>query len=139
MTRIICIVSIGLLASAGVHAQQAGNPAGLSPDTPGMETASPDADHSNTQDKLFVRQAAIGNQAEVELGQLAQKKAASQPVRDFAKHMVDEHGKSGSQLRKIGRGANANLRRIWIPSIRPCARSWRRRRARISTSPTSAA
>lgn len=109
MTRIICIVSIGLLASAGVHAQQAGNPAGLSPDTPGMETASPDADHSNTQDKLFVRQAAIGNQAEVELGQLAQKKAASQPVRDFAKHMVDEHGKSGSQLRKIGRGANANL------------------------------
>ena len=108
MTRIICIVCAGLLATTA-YAQEGGNPAGLSPDTPGLETAKPAADHSNTQDKLFVRQAAIGNQAEVELGQLASKKAASQPVRDFAQHMVDDHGKSGDLLRKIGRGANANI------------------------------
>ena len=108
MTRIICIVCTGLLA-ASAYAQEGGNPGGLSPDTPGLETAKPAADHSNTQDKLFVRQAALGNQAEVELGQLASKKAASDPVRKFAQHMVDDHGKSGDQLRKLGRGANANL------------------------------
>jgi putative membrane protein len=109
MTRIIYIVCAGLLACASARAQQGGNPGGLSPDTPGLETAKPAADHSNTQDKLFVRQAAIGNQAEVELGQLAHKKAASQPVREFAQHMVDDHGKSGDLLRKLGRGANGNI------------------------------
>jgi putative membrane protein len=109
MNRIIYVVCAGLLACASAHAQQGGNPGGLSPDTPGLETAKPAADHSNTQDKLFVRQAALGNQAEVELGQLAQKKAASQPVREFAQHMVDDHGKSGDRLRKLGRGANASI------------------------------
>jgi putative membrane protein len=109
MSRIICVVCTGLLSCAAAYAQEGGNPGGLSPDTPGLETAKPAADHSNAQDKLFVRQAAIGNQAEVELGQLARKKAASQPVRDFAQHMVDDHSKSGDLLRKLGRGANANI------------------------------
>jgi putative membrane protein len=109
MKRLICMLCAGLLSSAVVYAQQGGNPGGLSPDTPGLETGNPAADHSNAQDKLFVRQAAIGNQAEVELGQLARKKAASQPVRDFAQHMVDDHGKSGELLRKLGRGANPNI------------------------------
>jgi putative membrane protein len=109
MTRIICIVCASLLSSAAAYAQQGGNPGGLSPDTPGLETGNPAADHSNTQDKLFVRQAAIGNQAEVELGQLARKKGASQPVREFAQHMIDDHGKSGDLLRKLGRGVNANI------------------------------
>jgi len=109
MNRIICIVGAGLLSSAGAYAQQGGNPAGMSADTPGLETANPAADHSNAQDKLFVRQAAIGNQAEVELGQLAQKKATTQPVRDFAQHMVKDHSTSGDQLRKLGRGVNAQI------------------------------
>jgi putative membrane protein len=109
MTRIICIACAGLLSSASVLAQQGGNPGGMSPDTPGLEMAKPAADHSNTQDKLFVRQAAIGNQAEVELGKLAGTKAASQPVREFAQHMIDDHGKSGDQVRKLARGINANI------------------------------
>ena len=109
MIRITAIICTGLLSCGTAYAQEGGNPGGLAPDTPGLETAKPAANHSNTQDKLFVRQAALGNQAEVELGQLAHKKAASQPVRDFAQHMVDDHGKSGDLLRKLGRGANANI------------------------------
>ena len=108
MTRIICIVCASLLAAAA-SAQEGGNPAGLSPDTPGLETAKPAPDHSNTQDKLFLRQAALGNQAEVELGKLASKKAESTPVRDFAQHMVEDHSKSGDLLRKAGRGVNQNI------------------------------
>ena len=109
MNRIVCIVCAGLLSCVSAYGQQGGNPGGLSADTPGLETASPAADHSNAQDKLFVRQAAIGNQAEVELGQLANKKASTQSVRDFAKHMVDDHGKSGDLLRKLARGVNGQI------------------------------
>jgi putative membrane protein len=114
MTRIISIVCASLL-SAAAYAQEFGNPGGLSPDTPGLETAKPAADHSNTQDKLFLRQAALGNQAEVELGRLASKKGESKPVRDFAQHMIEDHSKSGDLLRKQGRGVNANIPRELDP------------------------
>ena len=109
MNRIICIVGAGLLSCVGALAQEGGNPAGLSADTPGLETAKPAADHSNAQDKLFVRQAAIGNQAEVELGQLASKKATTQPVREFAQHMIDDHSKSRDKVRKLARGVNGQV------------------------------
>ena len=40
------------------------------------------------QDKLFVRQAAVGGRAEVELGRLAQKKGVDHAVKDFGERMV---------------------------------------------------
>jgi putative membrane protein len=108
MIRIATIFCVGLFSS-GAYAQQAGNPGGMSPDTPGLESAKPAPDHSNAQDKLFVRQAMLGNQAEVELGQLASKKGTSAPVREFAKRMVDDHNKSADQLRSLARGVNGNV------------------------------
>ena len=107
--RALLLGTSALLAAASTHAQQTGNPAGMSPDTPGKETAQPAPDGSNTQDKLFVRQAALGGQAEVELGKLAQKKAGSASVREFADHMVQAHTKSNQQLLRAGRGLNAEI------------------------------
>jgi putative membrane protein len=100
--------SCALLASAS-FAQQTGNPGGLSSDTPGKEMGQPDPEGSNNQDKLFVRQAALGGQAEVELSKLAQKKASNESVREFANRMVDVHSKSNQQLLRVGRGLNPEL------------------------------
>jgi len=97
-----------LLASVSL-AQEGANPAGMSPDTPGKEMAKPAPEGSNTQDKLFVRQAALGGRAEVELGKLAQKKATDKSVREFADRMVEVHSKSNEQLLKLGRGLNPDL------------------------------
>jgi putative membrane protein len=97
-----------LLATTSV-AQQAPNPAGMSPDTPGKEMGQPAPEGSNTQDKLFVRQAALGGRAEVELSKLAQKKATNQSVREFADRMVEVHSKSNEQLLRSGRGLNPDL------------------------------
>ena len=97
-----------LLATTS-YAQQTGNAGGLSPDTPGKETAQPAPEGSNTQDKLFVRQAALGGQAEVELSKIAQKKASNPSVREFANRMVDVHSKSNQQLLRMGRGLNPDL------------------------------
>jgi putative membrane protein len=80
-----------------------GNPAGLSPDTPGVNAAEPVANFANTQDKLFVRQAALGGHAEVELSKLAQQKASSAAVKEFAARMLDEHRKSNELLLRTGK------------------------------------
>jgi putative membrane protein len=97
-----------LLTTAG-YAQQTANPGGMSPDTPGKETAQPAPEGSNTQDKLFVRQAALGGQAEVELSKIAQQRATNESVREFAKRMVDVHSKSNQQLLRVGRSLNPDL------------------------------
>jgi putative membrane protein len=97
-----------LLATAS-FAQETANPAGMAPDTPGKEMAQPAPEGSNNQDKLFVRQAALGGQAEVELSKIAQKKASNESVREFANRMVEVHSKSNQQLLRMGRGLNPDL------------------------------
>jgi putative membrane protein len=108
MKRIlICLAATLFCASA--LADTMGNPAGMSPDTPGINAATPAKDHSNIQDKLFVRQAAIGGRAEVELGKLAQSKGVDQAVKDFGSRMVADHGKGNDRLMRASRGVNAEI------------------------------
>lgn len=95
------ILWTGLPSVAG--AQSMGNPAGMSPDTPGVNAAKPAPDFTNTQDKLFIRQAALGGQAEVDLAKVAQQKSNAQGVKDFAKRMTEDHGKANKQLLGIGK------------------------------------
>jgi len=46
------------------------------------------------------------NQAEIELGKLAQSKASSEDVKTFAKRMVQDHGKAGKELEQLVRQEN---------------------------------
>jgi putative membrane protein len=108
MNKLIPMIGCALLIG-NAFAQEGGNPAGMSPDTPGKEMAQPAPEGSNTQDKLFVRQAAVGGRAEVELGKIAQKKASTDSVRQFAQHMVDAHSKNSQQLMRAGKGLNPEL------------------------------
>jgi len=103
-----------LLVSSAL-AQEGANPAGMSPDTAGKEMAKPSPDGANNQDKLFVRQAALGGQAEVDLGKLAQKRATDPAVREFAERMVEVHSKSNQQLLKLGKAVNPDLPRNLDP------------------------
>jgi putative membrane protein len=58
-------------------------------------------------DGAFVRDAAQANMAEVALGNLAQKKAASASVKAFGQKMVTDHTKSYDELAKIAGGKGA--------------------------------
>ncbi len=102
MTKSILIIVLSLASHAAL-AQLTGNPAGLSPDTPGIESASPASNHANTQDRLFVRQVAIGNRAEVELGKLAQGKGSASGVKEFAGRMQKDHSSSLDRAMKAGK------------------------------------
>jgi len=56
---------------------------------------------TSTADKKFVRAAAQGGIAEVELGKLATEKGSSEDVKKFGQRMVDDHTKAGDQLKEI--------------------------------------
>ena len=62
-------------------------------------------------DKTFVEKAAIGGMAEVELGNLAQQKAASDDVKKFGARMVTDHGKANDELKQI-----ASTKGVQLPS-----------------------
>jgi len=53
------------------------------------------------QDKAFLKKAAEGGMAEVQLGQLAQQKASSPDVKQFAQKMVQDHSQLNDQLKPI--------------------------------------
>jgi len=96
-------------------AQQAGNPGGMAPDTPKSNVLP--ADHPNTVDQLFARQAWIGGQSEVQLASLAASRAQSDAVKQFARRMTDDHRKSNDLLARVGKNNRAELPRS--PDVDP--------------------
>jgi putative membrane protein len=105
-------IGIGLLfafATALASAQSTGNPAGLAPDTPGIEEAKPAPNAANNQDKLFVRQLSVGSRAELKLAKLAAGKTSSGGIKTFAQRMEREHTDSWNRLQKVGKGAKVEV------------------------------
>jgi putative membrane protein len=104
------LVSAALLAavSAPLIAQQTGNPAVLSPDTPKAEIGKPDG-RMNTVDQIVLRQAALGGMTEVQLGQLAAQRASSDAVKQFANRMVEDHGKSNQRVTRLAKAGGVPL------------------------------
>lgn len=94
------IVAFGLVAAPAVFAQtsQPSHPAAASA---GRETL-------NQEDKTFVKEAAIGGMAEVELSKIAQK-SENADVKRFADRMVQDHTAANEQLTAIGTGLGVEM------------------------------
>ncbi len=61
------------------------------------------------QDKEFVKKAAMGSMLEVQLGKIAQEKAASQDVKDFGQRMVNDHSQANDKLKEIAKEIHVSL------------------------------
>jgi putative membrane protein len=60
-------------------------------------------------DKRFIENTALGNLTEVKLGELAQKNASSQKIKDFASQMVTDHTKANESLSKVATDLGVTL------------------------------
>jgi putative membrane protein len=74
-------------------------------DTPPDQTAKAPGE----QDKKFMKDAAIGNAAEIQLGQMAQEKASDPRVKQFGERMVSDHSKADDQLKNIAQTQHVAL------------------------------
>jgi len=79
-------------------------------------------------DQTFVIDAAKGGMAEVELGKLAQDKAASTEVKNFGKRMVDDHSKANDELQSLAKNKNITL----PPDLDPKDKALRDRLSKLS-------
>ena len=100
----ICVMVAGLLAT--VSAQEGAMGSGQSSAQASAQTMSSGL---SAADKKFVREAAEGGMAEVELGQLAVQKASSDDVKKFGQRMVDDHSKANDKLKELASGKGINL------------------------------
>jgi putative membrane protein len=79
--------------------------------TPSMQDSSgaPGDSAQQMKDKMFLRDAAQGGLAEVELGKLASQKGSSEEVQAFGKRMVEDHTKLNEQLAQLADTIGARL------------------------------
>jgi putative membrane protein len=93
------VVAVGLIAAPPIFAQTG---------QPGHPAATSAKDALDQEDKTFVREAAIGGMAEVELSKIAQK-SENADVKGFAERMIEDHTKANEQLTSIASGLGVEM------------------------------
>jgi putative membrane protein len=64
---------------------------------------------ADNPDAAFFKKAAEGGIAEVQLGELAQKKSSNQSVQQFGAMMVSDHTAANDKLKKLAQGKGVDL------------------------------
>ncbi len=100
-------VVIGLAFAFGASAQTTSGTAGTT--TAAKAPSGKTASAKSNPDHGFVEKAAMGGMVEVELGNLAQQKGASDQVKQFGKRMVDDHSKANDELKQIASSKDITL------------------------------
>ncbi len=111
MKYAMCVGTVVVAMSAAPAFAQTRTPP-PPPAPPQTQPRSPGADRQKGKagaDERFVKEAAIGGMAEVELGKLAADKASSAEVKRFGQRMVDDHGKANDELKTLAGNKNIDL------------------------------
>ncbi len=92
----------GSLALAQMRGAEQPSPASNNPElNPDQQQRQQNAAFGTMQDKDFVHSALQGGMAEVQLGQLATQKGASDDVKQFGQKMVDDHTRLDGEMQQV--------------------------------------
>ena len=69
----------------------------------------PDDSRESARDRAFMIKAAQGGIAEVELSQLAVRRAASNEVKQYARQMIQDHGRTNNRLSQLAQQKGVTL------------------------------
>jgi putative membrane protein len=105
------LVWLALTATVAFGCNRSDSSATTSGGDSGAVGTSGASDKVSGRDKDFVRDAAIVNMAEIELGRLAAERGANPEVKKFGQMMIDDHTKAGDQLKSV-----ASQHSIEVPS-----------------------
>jgi putative membrane protein len=100
-----CLTVAALFTIAAAQQGTGGSTLGASGQTASSATGS----SLRAADRKFIREAAEGGMAEVELGQLAVQRAASDDVKNFGQRMADDHGKANDKLKELAASKGITL------------------------------
>lgn len=110
--RYALIASVAMASVTVVNAQnQQREPYGKTPDR--TITAHPSANNPtkgvDETDQKFMKEAAIGDEAEIQLGQMAQEKGSSAAVKSFGQRMMKDHSDASDKLKNIAQSQHISL------------------------------
>ncbi len=60
-------------------------------------------------DRKFMKEAALGDEAEIQLGQLAQQKASNPAVKSFGQRMIKDHSDAADKLKNVAQSQHISL------------------------------
>lgn len=92
-TALAGFISLGAAAQSSTGADQSS--------TSSASAGQSGSSQISATDKTFIKKAAEGGLAEVELGKLAAEKGSSEDVKKFGQRMVDDHTKANDQLKQV--------------------------------------
>jgi putative membrane protein len=116
--RSLSILLVAVLVSVGAFAQQSQKPAqqqsnpqqqsmtpdkavsGMNPNAEKPSSNNP-TNRPDDADEAFLKKAAIGDAAEVQLGQMAEQKASNPKVKGFGQRMVKDHSQNDDLLTSV--------------------------------------
>jgi putative membrane protein len=109
------VSSVAAVLFAGAVVVSAQQRTGTTPLAPGQDHSGTSTKTTTTApttrsaDENFVKEAAKGGVAEVELGKLATEKASNERVKQFGQKMVTDHSKANDELKPIATSKNIQI------------------------------
>ena len=100
LTTVLAIAAAATLCAAGPASAQTQD------QTSGTQSS---AKSGANRDAKHLQDLAVADMAEIEAGKLALEKAQDPKVKEFAQHMVDDHGKMLDEVKSLAQSKNVEL------------------------------